>query len=61
MLLGGQYLQKLFLEEFGYDLKEHLEIIVLGINLVTTAPVLMKLFFGKKKVHLLRRTSPCFC
>ena len=49
MLLGGHYLQKLFLEKFDYDLKEHLEVIVLGIVLVTTAPVLLKLFFGKKK------------
>lgn len=49
MLLGGHYLQKLFLDQFDYDLKEHLEVIVLVIVLVTTAPVLMKLFFGKKK------------
>jgi membrane-associated protein len=48
MLAAGHYLQKLFLESFNYDLKEHLEVIVLGIVLVTTAPVLMKLFFGKK-------------
>jgi membrane-associated protein len=49
MLSAGHYLQKLFLENWGYDLKEHLEMIVLGIVLVTTAPVLIKLFFGKKK------------
>ncbi len=49
MLLGGHYLQRLFLEKFGYDLKEHLEIIVLIIVLVTTAPVLFKIIFGKKK------------
>jgi membrane-associated protein len=48
MLAGGHYLQKLFLEEFNYDLKEHLEVIVLGIVLVTTAPVLLKIFFGKR-------------
>ena len=48
MLAAGHYLQKFFLEEFKYDLKEHLEVIVLGIVLVTTAPVLFKLFFGKK-------------
>lgn len=29
--------------------KEHLEIIILGLVLVTTAPVLLKMFFGKKK------------
>ena len=49
MLIAAHYLQKLFLEKFNYDLKEHLEVIVLGIVLVTTAPVLFKLFFGKKK------------
>lgn len=49
MLAAGHYLQKMFLEKFNYDLKEHLEIIVLGIVLVTTAPVLIKLFGGKKK------------
>ena len=49
MLAGGHYLQKFFLEQFNYDLKEHLEMIVLGIVLVTTAPVLLKLFFGRKR------------
>ena len=36
-------------KQFGIDLEDHLEIIVIGIVLVTTAPVLIKLFFGKKK------------
>jgi membrane-associated protein len=49
MIMGGFFLQKWILAEFGFDLKEHLEIIVLGIVLVTTAPLLIKLFFGKKK------------
>jgi membrane-associated protein len=49
MLAGGHYLQRLFLEKFNYDLKEHLEIIVLVIVLVTTAPVLYKILSGKKK------------
>lgn len=49
MLAGGHYLQKFFEREFNYDLKDHLEIIVLGIVLVTTAPVLYKLIFGKKR------------
>jgi membrane-associated protein len=49
MLAGGHYLQKFFEANFNYDLKEHLEVIVLGIVLLTTAPVLYKLFFGKKK------------
>jgi membrane-associated protein len=37
------------LAQFGFDLKDHLEIIVLGIVAVTTAPVIMKLVFNKKK------------
>lgn len=49
MLAAGHYLQKLFMDKFNYDLKEHLEVIVLGIVLVTTAPVLFKLIFGKKR------------
>jgi membrane-associated protein len=49
MLAAGHYLQQIFQDKFGYDLKEHLEVIVLGIVLVTTAPVLYKLIFGKKK------------
>lgn len=48
MLFAGHYLYKLFLNQFGFDLKERLEIIVLGIILVTTAPVLVKLFRKKK-------------
>lgn len=48
MIASGHYLQRFFLEELNYDLKQHLEVIVLGIVLVTTAPVLIKLFFGKK-------------
>lgn len=49
MLFGGHYLQKLFLRAFNFDLREHLEVIVIGIVLVTTAPILIKLFFGKSK------------
>ncbi len=49
MLAAGHYLQRFFLEKFNYDLKTHLEVIVLVIVLITTAPVLIKLFFGKKK------------
>lgn len=49
MLFAGHFLYKWILSQFGFDLKEHLEIIVLGIVVVTTAPVLAKLFFGKKK------------
>lgn len=49
MLLAGHYLQILFLRWFSFDLKEHLDVIVVGIVLITTAPILIKLFFGKDK------------
>lgn len=49
MLVGGHFLQKWILSQFGFDLKSHLEVIVLGIVLVTTAPVIIKLVTGKKK------------
>ena len=49
MLFAGHFLQKWILLEFGFDLKDHLEIIVLGIVLVTSGPVMAKLFLGKKK------------
>ena len=48
MLFAGHYLQILFLKWFDFDLKEHLEVIVIGIVLITTAPILIKLFFTKK-------------
>jgi membrane-associated protein len=50
MMLGGHFLQSWVLSEFGFSLKDHIEAITIGIILVTTLPVLYKLFFGKKKV-----------
>ena len=50
MILAGHFLQQWILNQFGFNLKDHLEVIVIGIVLVTTAPVIIKLFFGKKKV-----------
>lgn len=49
MLFGGHFLQKWILSEFGFDLKDHLEVIVLGIVLVTTFPIIYKLVFHKQK------------
>jgi membrane-associated protein len=50
MLFAGHYLYKFFLNRFNFDIKEHLEAIVILIILVTTAPVLWKVFTrGKKK------------
>ncbi|MGF2411733.1 MAG: DedA family protein, partial [Ferruginibacter sp.] len=47
MLFAGHYLQELFMNKFKFDLREHLEVIVVGIVLVTTAPVILKIIFGK--------------
>ncbi|HJT74783.1 MAG TPA: VTT domain-containing protein [Chitinophaga sp.] len=44
MMLAGHYLDKAF-----PSLKEHLELIVIILILITTLPVIFKLFFGKAK------------
>ena len=41
--------EQIYQDIFDFDLKDHLEVIVIGIVLVTTAPVFIKLFLGKKK------------
>lgn len=48
MLFAGHYLEEFVLNKFNFDLKKHLEVIVIGIVVITTAPVLYKLFFGRK-------------
>jgi membrane-associated protein len=50
MLFAGHFLQKLILNQFGFDLKQHLEVIVIGIVVITTLPVLIKIFSRSKKV-----------
>ncbi len=49
MLAAGHYLDKFFMKKYNFDLKEHLELIVLIIVLITTAPVLIKLIASPKK------------
>jgi membrane-associated protein len=49
MMLGGHFLQSWVLSEFNFNLKDHIEGITIVIILVTTLPVLYKLFFAKKK------------
>ncbi len=49
MLVGGHFLQRLIYKEFNFDLKEHLEVIVIGIVAITTFPVIWKVFLSKKK------------
>ena len=45
MLFAGHYLNEFSKKQFGLDLEKHLEVIVIGIVLITTAPVIIKLFF----------------
>ncbi|MCU7551115.1 DedA family protein [Chitinophagaceae bacterium LB-8] len=48
MMLGGYYLEEMVKEKFNYSLKDHIEAIAIVIILITTLPVLYKLFFSKK-------------
>jgi membrane-associated protein len=52
MLFAGHYLDKFCMMKFGFDLKKHLEVIVIGIVIITTAPVIYKLFFGRKNTPI---------
>ena len=49
MMLSGHYLQAWVLNKYHFNLKDHIEAITVGIILVTTLPVIYKLFFAKKK------------
>lgn len=49
LIFAGHYLDRLFMDQFGIDLKAHLEMIIIIIVLLTTVPLLLKFFFGKKK------------
>lgn len=49
MMLGGYFLEFWVKKEFGFSLTDHIEAITIGIILVTTLPVLYKLFFSKKR------------
>ena len=48
MIFAGHYLHSLFLNQFHIDLKHYIEYIVVGIILVSTFPVLLKLLKKKK-------------
>lgn len=50
MMLGGYFLESWVKIKFGISLKDHIEAITIAIILVTTLPVLYKLFFAKKKI-----------
>lgn len=48
MMLGGYFIDGWVKRKFGFSLQEHIEVITIGIILVTTLPVIYKIFFGKK-------------
>ncbi len=58
MMMGGYFLQSWVEKKFGYSLKDHIEGIAIAIILVTTLPVLWKLFFSKKKDKNKSNTNP---
>ena len=43
LIFSGHYLYGFLLEKFGIDLKEHIEVIVIGLVVVTLSPVILKL------------------
>ncbi|AZB22288.1 DedA family protein [Kaistella haifensis] len=49
LIFAGHYLDKLFMDQFGIDLKSHLEMIIIIIVLITNVPIIIKFFFGKSK------------
>lgn len=48
LIFAGRYLYKLFLDKFEIDLKSHIEIIIIGIVLITTVPLVINALKGKK-------------
>jgi membrane-associated protein len=51
MLFAGHFLYKWVLTKFNIDLKEHLEMIVILIVLISTVPIIYKFFFAKDKTN----------
>ena len=48
VLMAGHYLEKIFLNDFGFDLKQHLLVIIIFLVVITTGPVLYKMISRKK-------------
>jgi membrane-associated protein len=49
MMLGGHFLEKWVHDKFKFDLKDHIEVITIFIIVVTTLPVLYRVFFVRRK------------
>src|SRR5215216_2346621 len=50
MMLGGYFLEEWVKSKFHFSLLDYIELITIAIILITTLPVLYKLFFAKKTV-----------
>ena len=49
MLIAGHFLQRWIYHQYHFDLKAHLEVIVIGIVAITTLPVIYKIITHRKK------------
>lgn len=49
MSIAGHYMEKLLRENLGISIKNHLEIIVIGLIIITTIPFIWKYFSIKRK------------
>lgn len=50
MVLGGYFIEAWVKQQFGISLTDYIELIAVGIILLTTLPIIYKLFFAKKHV-----------
>lgn len=48
LIFAGHYLYELFLRTMNIDLKAHIELIIIGIVLITTVPLILNALKGKK-------------
>jgi len=48
LIFAGHYLYELFLNHFDIDLKKHIELIIIGIVLITTVPLILNAIKGNK-------------
>lgn len=48
LIFAGHYLSELFQEQFNISLKDHIEVIIIGIVLLTTVPLIINAIKGNK-------------
>jgi membrane-associated protein len=56
MMLGGHFLQRWMEKKYDFSLKDHIEAITVVIIVVTTLPVLYKIFFARR--HEIEENPP---